>query len=189
MSRIVAVSGYKPHELGIFKNDQPEVDFIKKALKKQIQQLAEDGLEWVIVSGQLGTELWAAEITYDLQVEYPDLKLAVFTPFLEQEENWKDDNKEYYDFILSQADYVNSITNKKYENPNQFRLKNQFFIDKSDALILLYDEDNPGNPQYILKEAKKRAENEQYDIYLINSYDLQMIVEEERMKKTNFWPE
>ncbi|MBP1942213.1 putative phage-like protein YoqJ [Bacillus luteolus] len=185
--RIVAVSGYKPHELGIFKNEQPEVEYIKKALRKQLEQLAQNGLEWVIISGQLGTELWAAEITYELQMEYEQLKVGVFTPFLDQEENWKEDKKEYYEYILSQADYVNSITNKKYENPNQFRLKNHFFVDKSDALLLLYDDEKPGNPQYILEEAKKKSEKMPYEIIMINSYDLQMIVEEELLKRDDFW--
>ncbi|GAA3327349.1 hypothetical protein GCM10020331_066930 [Ectobacillus funiculus] len=46
----------------------------------------EEGLEWVLISGQLGVELWTAEVVFELQMEYPDLKLAVFTPFLEQEE-------------------------------------------------------------------------------------------------------
>ena len=35
--------------------------------------------------GQLGTELWAAELVYELreQEEYNHLQLAVITPFLE----------------------------------------------------------------------------------------------------------
>ncbi|MCH1627335.1 DUF1273 domain-containing protein [Fredinandcohnia quinoae] len=180
--KIVAVTGYKPFELGIFGHNHPAVGYIKAALRKNLISFLEDGLEWVIISGQLGVELWAAEVTIELQEFYPELKLGVFTPFLGQEEKWKEESREYYEFILSQADYVNSITNRKYDNPVQFRLKNTFFLDKSDALLIMYEEEKAGSPQYMYAEAKKRSENSDYAIYTIDSYDLQMIVEEEQFK-------
>ncbi|MEB9199611.1 DUF1273 domain-containing protein, partial [Bacillus cereus] len=152
----------------------------KKALHRKLTNFVEDGLEWVIISGQLGVELWAAEVVFEIQVEYPDLKLAVFTPFLEQEENWKEDNREYYEFILSQADHVDSITKRKYESPEQFKLKNQFFIEKSDALLAVYDEEKPGSPKYIVEAAKKKGEIENYHSYFILFSDLQDIIEEEQ---------
>ena len=178
--KVIAVTGYKPFELGIFKNDPPGVECIKKALHRKLTNFVEDGLEWVIISGQLGVELWAAEVVFEMQVEYPDLKLAVFTPFLEQEENWKEDNREYYEFILSQADHVDSITKRKYESPEQFKLKNQFFIEKSDALLAVYDEEKPGSPKYIVESAKKKGEIENYHSYFILFSDLQDIIEEEQ---------
>lgn len=84
MIKVLAVSGYKPFELGIFKNDHPSVMFIKAALKKELIPMIEDGLEWVLISGQLGVELWAAEVIFELKSEYPEVKLAVITPFLDQ---------------------------------------------------------------------------------------------------------
>ncbi len=178
--KVIAVTGYKPFELGIFKNDHPGVECIRKALRRKLTAFVEDGLEWVIISGQLGVELWAAEVVFEIQVEYPDLKLAVFTPFLEQEEGWKEDNREYYEFILSQADHVDSITKRKYESPEQFKLKNQFFIEKSDALLAVYDEEKPGSPKYIVEAAKKKGEIENYHSYFILFSDLQDIIEEEQ---------
>ncbi|WP_026021917.1 DUF1273 domain-containing protein [Bacillus timonensis] len=184
--KVVAITGYKPFELGIFGQDHPGIRYIKLALKNRLIPLIEDGLEWVIISGQLGVELWAAEMTYELQEEYPELKLAVITPFLDQEEKWNETNKEYYQFILSQASYVNSITNRKYDNPSQFRLKNAFFLDKSDALLILYDEEKDGSPRYIFAEAKKKAENEGYQLFTINAYDLQTIIEEEQYANNEY---
>ncbi|WP_099351631.1 DUF1273 domain-containing protein [Fredinandcohnia onubensis] len=186
MVKVVAITGYKPFELGIFGQDHPGIKYIKLALKKQLIHLIEDGLEWVIISGQLGVELWAAEITFELQEEYPELRLAVITPFLEQEEKWNETNKEFYQLILSQADYVNSITNRKYDNPSQFRLKNAFFLDKSDALLIFYDEEKDGSPRYIYADAKKKSENEDYQLITINAYDLQAIVEEEQFANNDY---
>lgn len=180
--RILAITGYKPFELGIFNQNHPGIDIIKKAIRKSLIPLIEDGLEWVVISGQLGVELWAAEVVYDLQLEYPALQLAILTPFLDQEERWNDVNKEYYEFILSQADFVDSITKRKYDNPSQFRLKNQFLINKSDGLLIVYDEENEGSPKYFLADARKYAECKPYSIFIINQYDLQAIVEEEQFK-------
>lgn len=187
---IYTVTGYKPHEIGIF-NDirHPGVEYIKKALKKNIIQLIEnEALEWILVSGQLGVELWAAEVTIELQEDFPDLKLAIITPFLEQEANWKEEKQEYYQFILAQADFVDSLTKRPYENPSQFRMKNQFFINKSNGLLILYDEDTPGSPKYILEIARKKQEkDETFHIKSITPYDIQVLVEEEQMEDGEYW--
>lgn len=178
MVKVAAVSGYKPFELGLFQHNHPSIGFIKLALRKQLMQLLDEGLEWVIISGQLGTELWAAEVVFDLQLEFPTLQLGVITPFLNQEESWNEQNKELYESVIVQADFVDSITKKNYEGPWQFRLKNQFFIEKSDALILFYDQEKEGGPKYLFEAAQKYKEKHEYDVHLIGFYDLQILVEE-----------
>ncbi|MBM7703272.1 DUF1273 domain-containing protein [Metabacillus iocasae] len=180
MVKVLAITGYKPYELGIFDQKHVGITYIKKAIHKRLQPLIEEGLEWVIISGQLGVELWAAEVVLDLQLEYPDLKLAVLTPFLEQEEKWNETNQEWYEFIISQADFVDSITKKKYENPAQFRVKNQFIVAKSDGLLIIYDEEHEGSPQYMFEAAQQKKDRTDYQIYTVTSYDLQDIVEDEQ---------
>ncbi|PWW30304.1 putative phage-like protein YoqJ [Cytobacillus oceanisediminis] len=188
MSKVAVVSGYKPFEVGIFKNDDPAVGYIKTAIKKSLLSLLDDGLEWVIISGQLGTELWAAEVVFDLQLEgYSELKLAVITPFLEQEASWKETNKEWYESILVQADFVDSVSRKPYENPQQFRLKNHFLVNKSDVLLLFYDSEKEGSPKYLYETAQKYEEENEYEIRLITFYDLQLIVEEEQLSQRDMF--
>lgn len=186
MNKVLAISGYKPFELGIFQNDHPSVLFIKAAIKKELIPMIEEGLEWVLISGQLGVELWAAEVVFELQLEFTDLKLAVITPFLDQEASWKDNNKEWYQSILAQADFIDSVTKKGYEKPWQFRIKNQFFIEKSNALLLLYDQEKEGSPKYLYEMASHYQSHHPYPIRLITFYDLQLIVEEEELKRSDF---
>lgn len=183
MVKVLAVSGYKPFELGIFKKDDPSILFIKAAIKRSIMSMVEEGLEWVLISGQLGVELWAAEVVFELQLEFPELKLAVITPFLNQEATWNETNKEWYESILMKADFVDSVTKRGYEKPWQFRLKNQFFLDKSDGLVLLYDQEKEGSPKYLSELAAQYQRNHDYLIQFITFYDLQMIVEEEQWKQ------
>lgn len=186
MIKVLAITGYKPFELGVFDAKHPGITYIKKAIEKHLISLLDDGLEWVLLSGQLGVELWAGEVVLDLQMRYSDLKLAVITPFLEQEEKWNEANKELYEFIVSQADYTNSVTHKKYENPAQFKLKNHFFIDKSDGLLIVYDEELVGSPQYMYRHAQAECEKSNYQLLIINSYDLQAIAEEEQYQENDF---
>jgi uncharacterized phage-like protein YoqJ len=178
--KVVAVSGYKPSELGIFKQNHPAISYIKAAIRKELLLFIDEGLEWIIISGQLGTELWAAEVVFELQLEYPHLQLGVITPFLEQQENWGETNKEWYESILAQADFIDSITKKKYEKPWQFRLKNQFFVEKSDALLLFYDQEKEGSPRFIYETASQYKEQNPYEIRSFGFYELQILVEEEQ---------
>lgn len=62
-------------------------------MENRLRQLIDEGLEWVIISGQQGVETWSAEVVLSLKEEFPALKLAIITPFLEQEKNWQDIKK------------------------------------------------------------------------------------------------
>ncbi|MGE6629586.1 DUF1273 domain-containing protein [Bacillus sp. NPDC077027] len=174
--KILAVTGYKPFELGIFKQDDPALYYIKAELSKRLTVLAENGLEWVLISGQLGAEIWAAEVVFELQEQFPELKLAVITPFYHQEERWNEQNKELYEGVLAQADYVESLTHRPYESPAQFKQKNRFFIEKTEGLLVLYDHEQEGSPQYMIKEAQSYNN---YPIMYITMDDLRAQVEAE----------
>ena len=182
MVKIATISGYKPYELGIFKEDHPAILYIKRAIKDQLMVLLDEGLKWVLISGALGTELWAAEVVYELREheEYQHLELAVITPFLEQESKWNEQNREWYESILLEADFVDSVSRKPYEKPSQFRAKNQFFVDKSDVMLLFYDIEKEGSPKFLYDTAVKVQQKRDYDIRLIQFDELQFLVEQDQ---------
>lgn len=175
------VTGYKQHELGIFDEKNPGIRFIKKALENRFRALLDEGLEWVIVSGQLGVETWAAEVVLDMKEEFPQLKYAVLTPFLEQEKRWNETKQENYRMIIDQADFHRSLTSKPYEAPWQFIEKNKFFLRNSDGILILYDEETDGSPKFIKKEAERYAEKSDYQVLTITGDDLRVVTEEEQM--------
>ncbi|MFK7692060.1 SLOG family protein [Paenibacillus sp. HJGM_3] len=177
----VLVTGYRATELGIFSLKHPGVAIIKKAITKQLIALLEEGLEWVIVSGQWGVELWAAEAALALKPNYPQLRLAVITPFLEQDEKWSEEKRGIYSRVVQQADYVGSVTKTKYEGTWQFVEKDKFLLRNSDALLLLYDEEMAGSPRFIKRQAEQMAERREYPIFVISAYDLQNLADEERL--------
>lgn len=178
MLKTIYVTGYRPHELGIFNEKHPGIPIIKKALENQFRTLIDEGLEWIVLSGGLGVETWAAEVAIELKNEFPNFKYSIITPFLEIEKNWNEEKQQKYFSIVQQADFVTSVTKRPYEAPWQFVEKDKFIIQHTDALLLLYDDDNEGSPKYVKRLAEKYIEHHDYEILKINAYDLQIIAEE-----------
>lgn len=103
--KVMYISGYRSFELGVFKENDPKITVIKKVLKKEIQQLVEEGLEWVLTSGNLGIETWVTEVVAELKQEYPELKLGIIYPFKEFGNNWNENNQEKLRMAEQLADY------------------------------------------------------------------------------------
>ncbi|WP_047152927.1 SLOG family protein [Aneurinibacillus tyrosinisolvens] len=185
MVKRLLITGYKPAELGIFDNKHAGIHYIKLAFRKRLLAFIEEGLAWCILSGQQGAELWAAEVVLELKNEY-DVKLAIITPFLEQEASWKEEKQDHYRSILAQADFTTSVFNAPYEGPWMFKAKNKFLLDNTDGILVLYDDEKEGSPKFILEEANKRYEKYGYYISMISSFDLQSIVEEEQEKNYDY---
>jgi uncharacterized phage-like protein YoqJ len=174
----IYITGYRPHELGIFNDSHPGVPIIKKALEQQLRRLIDDGLEWVVISGQQGCETWAVEVVWELKQEFEHLKYSIITPFLEQQKNWNEVKQLKYDELIAKADYVTTVTKRPYEAPWQFIEKDKFIIANTDGMLIVYDEDNEGSPKYVLNLVEKYMDNHDYELIRINAYDLQMVAEE-----------
>ncbi len=187
MVKILAITGYKAFELGIFKQDHKGVTYIKKAIKKRLVPLIEEGLEWVIISGQLGTELWAAEVVFELKEEFTQLQLAVLTPHLDQELKWNETNKELYELVVSKADFVDSITKRPYENPGQLKIMNKYIVEKTNGLLAFYDDEKKGSSFYMVQEARNKSERTDYPIFYITPYDIEDIVNEDQYNESSNW--
>ncbi|WP_082676727.1 DUF1273 domain-containing protein [Shouchella shacheensis] len=178
----LVVTGYKAQELGIFNQQHPGINYIKKTIHKRLLPLIDEGLEWIIISGQLGVEQWAGEVVLSLKEEYPQLKLAMLLPFEHQEQHWREEAKESYERLLHQADFCEPITKRPYENPGQLKQKNDFLIQKTDGLLVLYDEEKEGSPLYYLRAAKAWEK----PVLLISPDEVEEVVREEQEERDLF---
>ncbi|WP_173916337.1 SLOG family protein [Halobacillus sp. Marseille-Q1614] len=184
--KTMVVTGYKPTEIGIFKHDDPKVDIIKEAIKKRILSFIDEGGEWVILSGQMGVELWTAEVVLDLKSEY-DIFLGIIPPFQNQQQRWPENLQSTYEMICEQADFFKPVYEKEYEGPFQFRARDQFLVEHSDGCLLLYDEDTPGSPKYFLKLVNQYKEHHEYSVCYITPLDLEDTAEEVRLADPKYW--
>lgn len=169
------VTGYKPFELNIYKNDQPEVKYIKLFFQDKFKRYAEEGLEWVIISGQLGIELWAAEAVIRLKKTY-GFKLAVITPFLEHYSKWNEQNQLYYNKIINQADYVSSVFQQPYAGGYMFRAATEFIMDNTEGALILYDEEREGSPKYTLRQLIDFSSENNYNMDIVSLDDLSVFI-------------
>ncbi|MHD0397695.1 SLOG family protein [Staphylococcus simulans] len=186
MVKTAYVTGYKSYELNIFKDDAPEVKYLKLFLKNKIQNLVEEGLEWLLIQGQLGIEMWTAEVVLDLQQDYPELKLGVITPFQNHTERWNEQNQLKYQQIIEGADFHDSVHHAPYEGPFQFKQTDQFMLDHTDMTILIYDEEQEASPKFFKRVLVDFAEQTNYTYDVVTFDEINTFISDIQWSEESF---
>ena len=167
----VLVVGYKAFDLGIFGDKDQRLKIIKAAIRRDLIYLLENGIKWLVFTGNLGFEVWVLEVAKELQEEY-NFQLATIFIFENQDENWNEVNQEKL-ANFKNVDFI-KYAYPSYENPSQFRTYNQFLLESTDGAYLFYDEENETKLKYLYRMMK---ENEQYHIKKLTFDDLNEMAE------------
>ena len=167
----VLVVGYKAFDLGIFGDKDQRLKIIKAAIRRDLIYLLENGMKWLVFTGNLGFEAWVLEVAKELQEEY-NFQLATIFIFENQGKNWNEVNQEKL-ANFKNVDFI-KYAYPSYENPSQFRTYNQFLLESTDGAYLFYDEENETNLKYLYQMMK---ENEQYHIKNLTFDDLNEMAE------------
>ena len=167
----VLVVGYKAFDLGIFGDKDQRLKIIKAAIRRDLIYLLENGMKWLVFTGNLGFEVWVLEVAKELQEEY-NFQLATIVIFENQGENWNEVNQEKL-ANFKNVDFI-KYAYPSYENPSQFRTYNQFLLESTDGAYLFYDEENETKLKYLYRMMK---ENEQYHIKKLTFDDLNELAE------------
>lgn len=167
----VLVVGYKAFDLGIFGDKDQRLKIIKAAIRRDLIYLLENGMKWLVFTGNLGFEVWVLEVAKELQEEY-NFQLATIFIFENQGENWNEANQEKL-ANFKDVDFI-KYAYPSYENPSQFRTYNQFLLESTDGAYLFYDEENETKLKYLYRMMK---ENEQYHIKKLTFDDLNEMAE------------
>lgn len=167
----VLVVGYKAFDLGIFGDKDQRLKIIKAAIRRDLIYLLENGMKWLVFTGNLGFEVWVLEVAKELQEEY-NFQLATIFIFENQGENWNEVNQEKL-ANFKNVDFI-KYAYPSYENPSQFRTYNQFLLESTDGAYLFYDEENETKLKYLYQMMK---ENEQYHIKKLTFDDLNEMAE------------
>lgn len=173
----IYITGYQSYEMGIFNEKDPRVKVIKNVLKNHLITLLEDGLEWVMVSGALGVETWGAQVAFELQQDYPELKVAVIFPFQDFGKQWKEANQLILADLTGRADFFDAVSHKPYENPQQFRNHTQFLLSHTDASLVVYEDEFPGKTRFFIASCEKYQAQNDYQLLKITLDDLENSLE------------
>lgn len=148
------VVGYRHTDLGIFSEKDPRISIIKKAIRQDLITFLEEGVEWLVFTGNMGFEYWCLEVAKQLQLEGYDCQIATLFLFQNHGENWSESSQEKL-AAFKEVDFVKTIY-PFYENPSQFRTYNQFLLDHTDQAYIFYDDENETNLKYLYHEILKK---------------------------------
>lgn len=70
----ITITGYKPYELNIRDDKDEKILVIKEAIKRSLLRYLENGVEWVLLSGQPGVETWAFDLIQELKKHTPSIQ-------------------------------------------------------------------------------------------------------------------
>ncbi|MEQ6218436.1 DUF1273 domain-containing protein [Levilactobacillus brevis] len=167
MSRLW-LTGYRSYELGVFGSQDPKLLVIKDTLKKLLIGKLENGMDWLITGGQLGVEQWAAEVGLALKPDYPELKIAMMTPFADFGSSWNENNRGTYTQLASRVDFHQSVSEQPYHGPQQLRNYQEFMLTHTDEAVMVYDLEVEGKPRYDYEAITRFAEQHAYPLTLID---------------------
>lgn len=114
-----------------------------KTLEDSIIALIEkDSFNYFISGGAIGADQDFAEIVIKLKRRYPHIQLEIAVPCPNQDIKWNSSDKARYKHILENADFVN-ILSTSY-SPICRQKRNEYMVDKSDFVIVVWNGDPTG---------------------------------------------
>ena len=170
------IAGYRPYELGIFKNNDPKKEVLTDFLRHKIREYLETGTEWFIIQGYTGIELYSAKCILEFREDY-DVGLAVLKPFHDFDERYKDEEKIVLNEILTECDFHRFIFEKPYANPGMFRQINRFLLENTDQAMIVYDEETTSKTRFLYNEILEFQANNPYNIERIQFDEINTFID------------
>lgn len=161
------IMGYTSFDLGIFNEKDIKVSIIKKAVKNRLIRYLEEGLNWLIFTGNLGFEYWTLDVAKELQKDY-NFQIGTIFSFETHGQNWNENNQVKLAHF-KEVDFV-KYAYQTYENPSQFRQYNDFLLENTEGALVFYDEENETKLKYMVERMKQMAE---YQLEILDFETLQ----------------
>ena len=147
------VLGYSSFDLGLFNDKDIRLKIIKKAIRRDLEKMADEGLKWLVFTGTLGFEHWVLEVARDMKDDF-GFQLATIFDFETHGENWNEGNQVKLS-EFKQVDFV-KYAYPNYEHKGQLRDYQLFLLENTDGAYLLYDEENETKLKIFYELMKKK---------------------------------
>ena len=165
------VLGYSAFDLGLLNEKDIRLKIIKKAIRRDLERLAEEGLKWLVFTGSLGFEHWVLEVARDMKEAY-GFQLATIFDFETHGSNWNETNQvKLSDF--KQVDFI-KYAYPAYEQKGQLRDYQIFLLENTDGAYLFYDEENETKLRFFYELMKKK---DNYITKILTFEDLNEVAE------------
>ena len=168
---IALVLGYSAFDLGLFNEKDIRLKIIKKAIRRDLERLAEEGLKWLVFTGALGFEHWVLEVAKEMKDDY-GFQLATIFDFETHGSNWNEANQvKLSDF--KQVDFI-KYAYPTYEHKGQLKDYQIFLLENTDGAYLFYDEENETKLRFFYERMKKK---DNYITKILTFEDLNEVAE------------
>lgn len=147
------ILGYSSFDLGLFNEKDVRLKIIKKAIRRDLEKMADEGLKWLVFTGTLGFEYWVLEVARDMKDDF-GFQLATIFDFETHGENWNEGNQVKLS-EFKQVDFV-KYAYPNYEHKGQLRDYQLFLLENTDGAYLLYDEENETKLKIFYELMKKK---------------------------------
>ena len=148
------VLGYSAFDLGLFSNKDSRLKLIKKAIRRDLEAMAADGVTWLVFTGTLGFEYWVLDVAQEMKTEY-GFQLATIFDFETHGENWNEANQVKLS-QFKQVDFV-KYAYPRYEHKWQLRDYQQFLLENTDLAYFFYDPENETKLKFMDNLMKNQA--------------------------------
>lgn len=154
--KICALTGHRPKGFPWNYRDKSckEQKAYLNTLEDTIIELIEkDDFNYFISGGAIGADQDFAEVVIRLRKRYPHIQLEIAIPCPNQDIKWNSSDKERYTQILNNADFVNTLSTSY--TPNCMQKRNEYMVDKSDFVIVVWNGETTGGTYNTLNYLKR----------------------------------
>ena len=148
--RRACFTGHRPEKLDIGEKES------KIKLRIAIQKAINDGYTTFISGMARGIDMWAAEIVIEERKKNGNIKLICASPFEGFEKSWSFDEKQRYNNILKNADYIKYVCS--HYSRQCFQIRNVWMVDHSARVIAAYNGESGGTRNTVRYATSKGIE-------------------------------
>ena len=133
-----------------------QYEHVSERLREEIISLIHDGITFFGAGGALGFDTLAALTVLSLKKEYPQIKLILVLPCLNQTKGWEEKDVKVYKDIKAQCDkYI--YTSQEYTRCCMSK-RNRYLADNS-SICVCYLTRKTGGTAYAVDYARKKGLN------------------------------
>ena len=154
-------TGHRPKALpwGFDESDIRCVSF-KSKLKYTLENLiVEEGYKKFISGMAMGADTICAEVVLSLKNIYPYIKLECAVPNYAFTESWKPEDVRRYSSILTRADGIKFVSDRRAYSKIDLMLRNIYMVDSSELVIAVYIDGSSGGTKNTIDYAKYRKKD------------------------------
>ncbi|MBQ8291802.1 MAG: DUF1273 family protein [Clostridia bacterium] len=157
--KICCVTGHRPQGFPWEYTRDPAdlyASYYQFVMEREVENLIKEGYNYFICGGACGVDMdFADAVLFLKERRYPHIQLEIAIPCPEQDKYWSETDKLFYKDILAQADKKVLVS----EKPSRFcfHKRNQYMVDKSDFVLVFWNEKEKGGTYSTYKYAQKKG--------------------------------